>query len=61
MSILTLLQLVPLIGTLGLFLVPKANLQFIKQIALAVSLIDLVLSVSMAMRFDRNEIGRAHV
>ena len=54
MSILTLLQLVPLIGTLGLFLVPKANLQFIKQIALAVSLIDLVLSVSMAMRFDRN-------
>jgi NADH-quinone oxidoreductase subunit M len=53
MSLLTLLEIVPLIGTLGIFLIPKSSTNLVKQFAIAVSVADLAISVAMALRYDR--------
>ena len=53
MSLVTLLMIVPLLGTVGLFVIPKESTRFVKQFAVAISLVDLAISLIMASRFDR--------
>ncbi|MEN9324790.1 MAG: hypothetical protein RL414_544 [Actinomycetota bacterium] len=53
MSLVTLLMIVPLLGTVGLFVIPKESTRFVKQFAVAISLVDLAISLVMASRFDR--------
>ena len=57
MSILTLLQIVPLVGSFALFFVPRANVTFIKQFAITIALLNLLLSVKMAVGYDRTAAG----
>jgi NADH-quinone oxidoreductase subunit M len=53
MSILTVLELVPLFGVAGLFVIPKSSTTLIKQFAIFISVIDFVISILMAVRFKR--------
>mgnify|MGYP003330295660 CR=1 FL=1 len=48
MSIVTLIELLPLAGVLGLFLLPKGATTLTKQFALAASLIDLAAAFSLS-------------
>ncbi|MBA3233754.1 MAG: NADH-quinone oxidoreductase subunit M [Propionibacteriales bacterium] len=49
---LTILAALPLVGALVLLLVPKGTTTAVKQLALGVSLVALVLSVGMALQFE---------
>ena len=53
LSIVTVLELVPLAGVIGLFLLPKGSTKLIKQFAIGVSVLDLAISILMALRFNR--------
>ena len=53
MSIVTVLELIPLLGVIGLFALPKGSTKLIKQFSIGVSLVDLIISVVMAVRFNR--------
>ena len=57
MSILTTIELLPLVGVLALIFTPKAQSKLIKQLAVAVSLITLSISVVMALRFKSGTTG----
>ena len=57
MSILTLLEILPLIGSLVLAFLPKDNSKLIKQIALVTSLVVAILSIWMATQFDTSVSG----
>ena len=52
MSILTTLQLIPLIGSLVLIALPKENGKLAKQIALGISLVVLGAAIYMWTQFD---------
>ena len=52
MSIVTVLELIPLLGVIGLFALPKGSTKLIKQFSIGVSLVDLIISVVMAVRFN---------
>ena len=53
MSILTVLELIPLLGVAGLFVIPKGSTNLVKQFAIFISAIDLVISILMVVRFKR--------
>jgi NADH-quinone oxidoreductase subunit M len=53
LSILTALELLPIIGTLVISFVPKDKSSLVKQIALATSLVVAAVAVFMAFRFDK--------
>ena len=53
MSILTVLELIPLLGVAGLFVIPKSSTNLVKQFAIFISAIDLVISILMVVRFKR--------
>ena len=53
MSILTVLELIPLLGVAGLFVIPKGSTNLVKQFAIFISVIDLVISILMVVRFKR--------
>jgi NADH-quinone oxidoreductase subunit M len=61
MSLLTLLELVPLIGSLLLFAVPKENSKLIKQLAFALSIVTLAVSGLIALRFKTSVPGMQFV
>ena len=54
MSILTSMQLLPLIGALVVAILPASNAKLVKQVALAFSLLVMLVSIVMALGFDRN-------
>jgi NADH-quinone oxidoreductase subunit M len=54
MSILTSLQLLPLIGALVIAILPASNAKLVKQVALGFSLLVTLASVVMALGFDRS-------
>jgi NADH-quinone oxidoreductase subunit M len=54
MSILTSLQLLPLFGALVVGFLPASNAKLVKQVALAFSLLVTLVSIVMALSFDRN-------
>ena len=51
---LTVLGAVPLVGSIVVAMLPKAKPALAKQVALAISLITLGLTIAMALRFDAN-------
>ena len=53
MSILTVLEFIPLLGVAGLFVIPKGSTNLVKQFAIFISAIDLVISILMVVRFKR--------
>lgn len=53
MSIVSALELLPLIGVIGLFVLPKGSTNLVKQFAIGVSVVDLAISIVMALRFNR--------
>ena len=53
MSIVSVLELLPLIGVIGLFVLPKGSTTLVKQFAIGVSVVDLAISIVMALRFNR--------
>ena len=57
MSILTVLELIPLIGALIVGFGPKDNSKIIKQIALTTSLVVAILSLWMWTQFDTAKVG----
>jgi len=57
MSILTSLQLLPLFGALVVGFLPASNAKLVKQVALAFSLLVTLVSIVMAISFDRNYSG----
>lgn len=57
MSILTTLEILPLIGALVIGFLPKGNSRLVKQVALAFSLMVAVLSILMAIQFDKGTSG----
>jgi NADH-quinone oxidoreductase subunit M len=61
MSLLTALELVPLIGSLLLFAVPKENSKLIKQFAFALSIVTLAVSGLIALRFKTSVPGMQFV
>ena len=61
MSLLTALELVPLIGSLLLFAVPKENSKLIKQFAFALSIVTLAVSGFIALRFKTSVPGMQFV
>ena len=61
MSLVTILEIVPLLGVLGVFILPKTSTTVVKQFAVAVSVIDLVISILMALRFHRGASGMQFV
>ena len=61
MSLLTALELVPLIGSLLLFVVPKENSKLIKQFAFALSIVTLAVSGLIALRFKTSVPGMQFV
>ena len=61
MSLLTALELVPLIGSLLLFAVPKENSKLIKQFAFALSIVTLAVSGLVALRFKTSVPGMQFV
>ena len=54
MSILTSMQLLPLIGALIVGFLPASNAKLVKQVALGFSLLVTLASIVMALGFDRN-------
>ena len=54
MSILTAIEILPLIGSLVIAFSPKDNAKLVKQIALGTSLLVAVVSVLMAVKFDKS-------
>ena len=54
MSILTSLQLLPLLGALVVGILPARNAKLVKQVALGFSLLVTLASIVMALGFDRN-------
>jgi NADH-quinone oxidoreductase subunit M len=54
---LTLLELLPLLGSIGIAFLPKDNSKLVKQVALASSLLVAAVSILMAVRFDKNYSG----
>ena len=61
MSLLTILELTPLIGAVLLYAVPKQNAQLIKQVAFGLSLVTLAVSALIAFRFKTNNSGMQFV
>ena len=61
MSLLTILELTPLIGAVLLYAVPKQNAQLIKQVAFGLSLVTLAVSALIAFRFKANNSGMQFV
>ena len=57
MSILTAIEILPLIGSLVIAFSPKDNAKLVKQIALGTSLLVAVVSVLMAVKFDKSVSG----
>jgi len=57
MSILTAIEILPLIGSLVIAFSPKDNAKLVKQIALGTSLLVAVVSVLMALKFDKSVSG----
>ena len=57
MSILTVLEILPLFGSLVLAFLPKDNFKLIKQVALVTSLVVAILSIWMATQFDTSVSG----
>ena len=57
MSILTVLEILPLVGSLVLAFLPKDNSKLIKQVALVTSLVVAILSIWMATQFDTSVSG----
>jgi len=56
-SILTTIELLPLIGVIALAFVPKAQVKLIKQLSIAVSLLVLAVSIVMALQFKSGVTG----
>jgi NADH-quinone oxidoreductase subunit M len=56
-SILTVLELLPLVGALIIGFAPKENSKLVKQIALGTSLLVAVVSILMAFKFDKKLAG----
>jgi NADH-quinone oxidoreductase subunit M len=50
----TVLAVIPLVGVIGLFLVPRDDDESVKRIALGASLVTLVGAIAMAVGFDKN-------
>ena len=61
MSLVTILELVPLIGSGLLFALPKGNAKLIKQSAFALSVVTLIVSLLIAYRFKTNVSGMQFV
>jgi len=61
MSLLTILELTPLIGAVLLYAVPKQSAQLIKQVAFGLSLVTLAVSAIIALRFKANNSGMQFV
>jgi len=61
MSLVTVLELTPLISAVLLYAIPKGNSKLIKQAALALSLLALGISGLIAYRFDTNATGMQFV
>ncbi len=61
MSLLTLLELTPLLGAVLLYAVPRQNAKLIKQVAFGLSVVTLVVSGLMAYRFKTNATGMQFV
>ena len=61
MSFVTILELVPLIGSGLLFALPKGNAKLIKQSAFALSVVTLIVSLLIAYRFKTNVSGMQFV
>ena len=53
MSILTFMGITPLVGALLVLLVPSKNTELIKRVALLISLVVAVISILVAIRFDK--------
>ena len=61
MSLLTLLELTPLLGAVLLYAVPRQNAKLIKQVAFGLSVVTLAVSGFMAYRFKTNATGMQFV
>ncbi len=61
MSLLTVLELTPLVGAALLYAVPKTNAKLIKQVAFVLSLVALAISALIAYRFKSNVSGMQFV
>ena len=61
MSLLTLLELTPLLGAVLLYAVPRQNAKLIKQVAFGLSVVTLAVSGLMAYRFKTNATGMQFV
>ena len=61
MSLVTILELTPLIGAVLLYAIPKGNSKPVKQAALVLSLVALGVSGLIAYRFDTNAAGMQFV
>ena len=61
MSLVTILELVPLLGAGLLFALPKGNAKLIKQSAFALSVVTLIVSLLIAYRFKTNVSGMQFV
>lgn len=61
MSLLTLLELTPLLGAVLLYAVPRQNAKLIKQVAFGLSVVTLAVSGLMAYRFKTNGTGMQFV
>jgi NADH-quinone oxidoreductase subunit M len=57
MNILTILGLLPLVGSAAVFLLPKGSDLLAKQVALAVSIVVAIAGLGMALSFDRSVYG----
>ena len=53
MSILTFMGITPLVGALLVLLVPSKNTELIKRVALLISLVVAVISILVAIRFEK--------
>ena len=58
MNILTILGLLPLVGSAAVFLLPKGSDLLAKQVALAVSIVVAIAGLGMALSFDLNTENR---
>ena len=54
MNTLTILGLLPLVGSAAVFLLPKGSDLLAKQVALAVSIVVAIAGLGMALSFDRS-------
>ena len=57
MNTLTILGLLPLVGSAAVFLLPKGSDLLAKQVALAVSIVVAIAGLGMALSFDRSVYG----